>query len=45
MPNNMTIDDLAIIIKDEFDNVGGRFDKVNSRFDTIDTDIKDLKQG
>lgn len=34
----MTIDDLAIIIKDEFNHV-------NKRFDGVESDIKDLKHG
>lgn len=46
------IDDLAGMIKGEFDNISGKFDKVNSRFDKIDdrfdkidADIKELKDG
>lgn len=35
---SITLDDLAGIIKDEFDNVNKRFDNVNEQ-------IKDLKQG
>ncbi|MDD4271606.1 MAG: hypothetical protein PHF50_02265 [Patescibacteria group bacterium] len=45
MPNNMTIDDLAVIIKDEFGHVNERFDKVDQRFDKVESDIKELKDG
>ncbi|MDO8668051.1 MAG: hypothetical protein Q7K35_03060 [bacterium] len=47
MANNMTIDELAGMIKGEFDNVGGKFDKVNGRFDKIESEMakgfKELK--
>lgn len=36
MNNNTTIDDLAIIVKGEFEKVNGRFDKVDGRFDKVD---------
>lgn len=52
MAENITIDQLAGMIKSEFDNIGGkfdkiddRFDKIDNRFDKIDTDIKELKEG
>lgn len=38
MSNNITIDELAGIIKNEFDGVGKRFDKMEGQ-------LKDLKQG
>ena len=45
MVGNMTIDDLAGIIKGEFDNVENGFKKVNTRFDGVDGELKELKQG
>ncbi|MFH1426950.1 MAG: hypothetical protein ABIG60_00235 [Patescibacteria group bacterium] len=33
---NLTIDDLAVIVKDEFDNVNKQFSDVNKRFDNVD---------
>ena len=38
MSNNITIDELAGIIKNEFDGFGKRFDKMEGQ-------LKDLKQG
>lgn len=49
MADNMTINELAGIIKGEFDNIGGEFDKVNSRFDKIENEMaegfKELREG
>ncbi|MDO8667817.1 MAG: hypothetical protein Q7K35_01830 [bacterium] len=40
MADNITIDELAGIIKGEFDKVGGRFDKVEGRLGNLEREIK-----
>jgi len=42
MSDNMTIDDLAGIIKGEFDNAGHRFDKIESE---MAKGFKELRDG
>lgn len=41
----MTIDDLGIIIKNEFDGVNKKFESVDKRFDGVNNQLKELKQG
>ena len=41
--NNMTIDDLAVMIKQEFNKVNKRFDKINERFDVIERSVDEIK--
>jgi len=40
---DMSIDDLAIVIKKSFDHVDERFDKVEKRLDTLEAGQEDLK--
>jgi len=39
----MSIDDLAMMIKREFDNVGERFDNVEEHLDKLEFGQKDMK--
>jgi predicted nucleic acid-binding Zn-ribbon protein len=42
--SNMTLDDLAGIVKGEFDNVNNRFNVMEKRFDNIDNQYKQISQ-
>lgn len=41
----ITLDDLALMIKEGFDDIDGRFTVVDSRFDAVDKQLCSLEQG
>jgi hypothetical protein len=42
--NKVTIDDLTGMIKEGFDEMGGRFDKVEGRLDKVEGRLDNLEQ-
>ena len=42
---NITLDDLALIIQGGFDEVGVRFDKVEGRLDKVEKELFEVKTG
>lgn len=43
MAKKMTIDELARIIKGEFDGIGAEFKKVDGRFDKLEGELKEIR--
>jgi len=45
MSPNVTMDNLAVMIKTGFDEVGGRFDSVEGRLDRVEGRLDNLERG